>query len=193
MTQIALLPDLYITALRQEILPLRENGAITHKTIHDATKLDSFVREAGRLSPVSMIGLIRTVRKDFRFRDGTTIPKGIRIGVPTVAIHQNAALYPDPDRFDGFRFSKLREESPADPLRYEASSAGFDYLTFGYGKHVCPGRFFATDLMKLVLAVTVLRYDIKLPPDVKPHKRYFSHHEIPDFNLQVLVRATGKR
>lgn len=52
--QLALTPDLYTSTLRQEILPLRENGLITQKMMLDAAKLDSFVREAGRINPVSM-------------------------------------------------------------------------------------------------------------------------------------------
>ncbi|KAK7967159.1 cytochrome P450 [Apiospora aurea] len=191
--QLALAPDLYTPTLRQEILTHRENGITTHKTVLNATKLDSFIREASRMNPTSMIGLMRLARKDFRFRDGTTIPKGTRMGVPTVAIHQDATFYPKPDFFDGFRFSKLLEEDPNDNSKYGAASTGLEYLTFGHGKHVCPGRFFATDLMKLILAVLIMRYDIKLPPTAKPHKRYFGMHEIPNSNLRVLVKATGNR
>ncbi|KAK8065907.1 hypothetical protein PG997_012654 [Apiospora hydei] len=229
--QLALAPDLYTPTLRQEILTHRENGITTHKTLLNATKLDSFVREASRMNPTSMIGLMRVARKEFRFRDGTSVPKGTRMGVPTVAIHQDATFYPKPDFFDGFRFSKLLEEHPNDNSKYGAASTGLDYLTFGHGKHVwyvykspsfqprlsvivkypeamvvsglfhpvtneflgSPGRFFATDLMKLVLPVLIMRYDIKLPPKAKPHKRYFGMHEIPDSNLRVLVKATGNR
>ncbi|KAK7953788.1 cytochrome P450 [Apiospora saccharicola] len=192
-TQVALAPDLYTETLRNEVLPLRENGSITQKTMLHAIKLDSFVREAGRLNPVSMIGLMRVARKEFCFRDGTIIPKGTRLGVPTVAIHQDVSLYPSPEAFDGFRFSKLREEHHNGTMMHEAGSTDLDHLTFGHGKHVCPGRFFATDVMKLVLAVMVVRYDFKMPANTKPRKRYFGEHEIPDFSLRVLVKATGNR
>ncbi|KAK8034584.1 cytochrome P450 [Apiospora rasikravindrae] len=191
--QAALSPDLYTPVLRQEVLAHCENGIVTHKTMLNAPKLDSFVRETGRMNPISMIGLLRVARKELRFRDGTTIPKGTRIGVPTVAIHHDATLYPKPDLFDGFRFSRLREEQPATTFEYGAASTGLDYLTFSHGKHVCPGRFFATELLKLVLAALIMRYDIKLPPNAKPHKRYFGMHEIPDSNLRILVKATGNR
>ncbi|KAK8037959.1 hypothetical protein PG994_014726 [Apiospora phragmitis] len=135
--QVALTPDMYTPTLRQEILALRENGIITQKTMLNATKLDSFVREAGRMNPISMIGLMCIARKGFRSRDGTSIPKGTRLGVPTVAIHQDAAIYHKPDLFDGFRFSKLRKEHPADTTKHEAAGTGLEYLTFGHGKHVC--------------------------------------------------------
>lgn len=36
-------------------------------------------------------------------------------------------------------------------------------LNFGYGRHACPGRFFATNEIKMVLARLILEYDIKMP------------------------------
>lgn len=34
-------------------------------------------------------------------------------------------------------------------------------LFFGYGKHACPGRFFAANEIKMILARSILEYDIK--------------------------------
>lgn len=34
-------------------------------------------------------------------------------------------------------------------------------LTFGYGRHACPGRFFAANEIKMILARTLLEWDIK--------------------------------
>jgi cytochrome P450 len=34
-------------------------------------------------------------------------------------------------------------------------------LFFGYGQHACPGRFFAANEIKMILARTILEYDIK--------------------------------
>lgn len=35
-------------------------------------------------------------------------------------------------------------------------------LGFGYGRHACPGRFFANNEIKLILAKLLLEYDIKM-------------------------------
>ena len=36
-------------------------------------------------------------------------------------------------------------------------------LMFGYGRHACPGRFFATNEIKMIVAKMVLDYDIGMP------------------------------
>lgn len=53
------------------------------------------------------------------------IPPNSRIGVDMKAIHFNPEIYPDPDRCDLFRFSKLREE-PGNDIKYGFSSVDSD-------------------------------------------------------------------
>jgi cytochrome P450 len=36
-------------------------------------------------------------------------------------------------------------------------------MGFGYGRHACPGRFFAANEIKLILARIVLQYDLRMP------------------------------
>lgn len=36
-------------------------------------------------------------------------------------------------------------------------------MHFGHGKYTCPGRFFAFNEMKMVLATMLLRYEVKYP------------------------------
>jgi len=41
-------------------------------------------------------------------------------------------------------------------------SLGPEYILFGTGRHACPGRFFAVNELKAMLAYVLLNYDIKL-------------------------------
>ncbi|KAI1880798.1 hypothetical protein JX265_001038 [Neoarthrinium moseri] len=141
----------YIPPMREEIAMNSEKGHITPRTMAGATKLDSFLRESGRVNLNSMIGLMRTARRDFHFKDGTLIPAGTRIGVPTISIHHDSTLYSEPQNVDCFRFVGA-SGGLADTNRFHPARTGLDYLTFGHGKNACPGRFFAVNLMKLVLA-----------------------------------------
>jgi cytochrome P450 len=34
-------------------------------------------------------------------------------------------------------------------------------LTFGYGRHACPGRFFAANEIKMIVARAVLTWDVR--------------------------------
>lgn len=38
-------------------------------------------------------------------------------------------------------------------------------MGFGYGRHACPGRFFAAAEIKLLLARILLDYDVKMPEE----------------------------
>jgi hypothetical protein len=44
---------------------------------------------------------------------------------------------------------------------------GSTSLTFGYGRHACPGRFFAANEIKMIMAEILLRYEIVNPPGVE--------------------------
>lgn len=39
-------------------------------------------------------------------------------------------------------------------------------MSFGFGRHACPGRFFAANEIKLILARLLLDYDLRMPPGV---------------------------
>jgi cytochrome P450 len=106
------------------------------------------------------VGLTRLALRPFTFFNGVTIPAGTIIAAPVTAIHTDGEIYPNPDKFDGFRFAKLREQVGVAGLQVTSTSA--EYLTFGYGRHACPGRFFAANEVKALLAHILVTYDIKL-------------------------------
>ena len=84
--------------------------------------------------------------------------------VPSHAVYMDAANYPSPSTFNPFRHSNLRASgSSIDNARSQFVSANETNLSFGYGRHACPGRFFATNEIKLVLTRLILDYDIKMP------------------------------
>ena len=42
-------------------------------------------------------------------------------------------------------------------------SNSLDSLEFGHGSHACPGRFFATNVIKSILIPLLLDYDLRIP------------------------------
>ncbi|KAF2180150.1 cytochrome P450, partial [Zopfia rhizophila CBS 207.26] len=178
----------YTPILRAEVRQHCEGGEITKQTLGKLVKLDSFLRESGRFNNTGLVSLNRNARKEFRFKDGTVIPAGARVGAPSLAIHNDPQYYLEPEKFDGFRFSRMREES-AKPMKHQMVSTDIDYLPFGHGKHACPGRFFAVNEMKLIFANLLLRYDLKLIPGTAPARMFIGTMAIPETKLKVLMRS----
>lgn len=93
--------------------------------------------------------LNRIALKPHTFSDGTTVQPGQHVAVP--------APYP-PSAFDPSRYSDSG-------VRFTDVGYGFNKLSFGAGKHVCIGRFYAAALIKMVIAMVLLRFDVALPAE----------------------------
>ncbi|KAJ7445668.1 cytochrome P450, partial [Mycena latifolia] len=107
----------------------------------------------------------KVVAKDgFRFSDGTFIPYGSFLSVSGQPVQHDPANYDNPEVFDGFRFSRMREQGKDTGegiFKNHMISTAPEHLVFGHGKHACPGRFFAATELKTILAHVVLTYDVK--------------------------------
>ena len=133
-----------------------------------------------------LVLITRVAVNDFTFSDGTTIPRGTSVSVSAHNAHYNDKIYEDPLRFDGFRFSKMREGSAK---KVGMVSSSQDHLSFGHGRHVCPGRYFAACELKLMFAHIVMTYDVKLEIEgVRPPDMWVMTSCVPNPNANVLFR-----
>jgi cytochrome P450 len=156
--------DEYLEPLREEIRTvIAENGGtITTRALQQMVKLDSFMKESTRFHPPGATTFNRKVLKGFTLSNGQYIPPGVNVEVASQAVYQDPALFPDSSTFDGFRFSKLRKDGTAsDNARNQFVTTNEQSLMFGYGRHACPGRFFAANEIKMILARLLLDYDIQ--------------------------------
>ena len=99
------------------------------------------------------------------------------IAVPMEPIHYDESIYPEARSFNAFRFADpnninnivdnftTKEDSgkATEPERKAKSTATLDdaFLGFGFGRHACPGRFFALNEMKVFFAHMLLNYDVE--------------------------------
>lgn len=109
----------------------------------------------------------RKAVKSFTLSNGQVIPAGVTIECPAHAIHNDDSVFENAQEFDALRFYKLREKSAAMDESEMAAQNQFvsvskDSLPFGYGRHACPGRFFAGNEIKLILAVSLRKYEMRL-------------------------------
>lgn len=102
--------------------------------------------------------------KGFTLSNGQYIPAGTYLEVPSQAVYLDSAHYPKSEEFDGFRHYNLRSGGTAsDHARNQFVTTNETNMGFGYGKHACPGRFFAANEIKMILARLILEYDIMMP------------------------------
>ena len=109
----------------------------------------------------------RKVLKSFTLSNGQVIPAGLIIEIPAVAFNSDPSIFPKAVEFDPLRFYKLRTQAKDEGSVEKAANNQFvsvnqSSLTFGYGRHACPGRFFAANEIKVILTHAILRYDVKL-------------------------------
>lgn len=81
----------------------------------------------------------RVVKKDFQFSDGYKIPKGTFVAVNAIGPDMDASVFPNPETFDAFRFSNLRD-IPGNETKFQFVTSGADALSWGHGVHACPGQ-----------------------------------------------------
>ena len=98
-----------------------------------------------------------------QLKDGFVIKKGTRVRMNGRRAMLDAAAYPEPLRWDPYRFVRMRAAADAEQQRTaHLVSASPQHVGFGHGVHLCPGRFFAANEIKIALAHLLLKYDWKL-------------------------------
>ncbi|KAI0254422.1 cytochrome P450 [Lactifluus subvellereus] len=163
----------YIEPLREEVEAVVAQEGWTKAGMDKMHKIDSFLRETQRMDGLNLRFVImpRLALRPFTFSNGVTVPAGTLVAVPASAAHRDEETFTKPDEFDGFRFSKLRERDGDLTSRHQVISTSAEQLSFGLGRHTCPGRFFAANEVKALLAHMVVTYDMKFeegkcaPPD----------------------------
>ncbi|KAL8762824.1 MAG: hypothetical protein Q9184_001259 [Pyrenodesmia sp. 2 TL-2023] len=154
----------YVKELREEIEEvLRLDGGWqkgTHKKLY---KLDSFLKESQRFSPPTLLSFNRVALAPLTLSSGAHIPAGTHFSVASRDILFDPAVTPDPDTFDGLRYYRARQSGSTDSRKHDFASADGTNLNFGAGRYACPGRFFASMELKMLLAHLLLKYEFCFP------------------------------
>ncbi|KAG9308977.1 cytochrome P450 [Chiua virens] len=178
----------YIQPLREEVEAIVEREGWTKAALGKMRKVDSFLKECQRLEGINSVGLVRKALKDLTFSDGTVVPKGTTVATANWCIHRDEAFYENPFAFEPFRFADLREED-GESVRHQFVSVAPEYLPLGLGRHACPGRFFAANMMQSMLAYLVVTYDIKVEDGTtRPLTIQFGTLPIPNPTAEVMIR-----
>ncbi|KAF7367730.1 hypothetical protein MSAN_00836900 [Mycena sanguinolenta] len=192
-----------LTTYPEYLLPMREEAervvaeeGWSKAALNSMVKIDSFLRESQRINTSGLLEMTRKViaKEGFRFSDGTVLPYGSYVAVAARPTHYDESKYENATKFDGFRFAQERTEHQAnhesnDVFKRQMISTAVDHLSFGTGKHACPGRFFAATELKAMMAHLVLNYDVKPEVEgIRPADIVFGQNFFPNPTGRVRFR-----
>lgn len=180
----------YRDMLREEALEVLKSfdGEWNLESISQLKKMDSFVKESQRLGSF-VVSFLRKVVKDLALSDGTFLPAGTLILAPALVISKDESVYSDADEFDGLRFYKKRAASKEDENMHQLASTSKTMLHFGTGRHACPGRWFASAEIKMILAGLLLNYDFKFKDgESRPKNILAESQSIPNPMTEILLK-----
>ncbi|RIB29030.1 cytochrome P450 [Gigaspora rosea] len=150
----------------QEINKQCNENELTIDDIARMIKLDSFVKESLRLfSPIVSLPHKCISKPCYTFANGYQIPSGRMAFINFLDTDNDEELQgQNPTEFRAYRH--LERNSPATKVER-------NFLTFGGGKHACPGRAFAVNNIKIFIHKILLKYDVKTNNKEIEPKRYF--------------------
>lgn len=194
----------YVTPIMQQAAEVRaaNGGTWSVKSLGELTRLDSFIKEVQRLRPLGYILGKRRVMKEEGavFVSGAGplevpgysgslsgpeifMPQGSHLIMPTWGLHSDDEVYEDAETFKGFRFEddRVASSQPTDK-----------FLSFGHGRHACPGRHLALVILKLFVLQFLESFEYK---EGQPRLKYWSFQTacVPDMNGRVLIRQKDSK
>lgn len=183
----------YIEQIREEVKGvINDDGPWMQWRKSSFTKLkhlDSFMRESQRFNPPSLLSMHRVMLQSHQFSDGTILPQNAHVSVPVNALQNDPEVTPEPDIFDGDRHFKLRQKEGEGHL-HQFSTTNEKILNFGHGAYSCPGRFFASLEIKVILVKLIMDFDFKFPEGKGRPENLMAHEFIfPNSESELLVRA----
>lgn len=141
--------------LRKEVDEAIEdnNGdkSLDYNVVQALPYLDKVIHECLRLYPLTFME--RVCVKDYKI-PGTdfTVPKGMLVQIPHMAIMRDAKYYPNPSNFDPENFS----------AENKAARSPYSFLSFGQGPRNCIGMRFA--LLQMKVSIIRIVADFKIVP-----------------------------
>jgi cytochrome P450 len=140
------------TQMREEVTAVLGDRLATAAEVHQLQYTGQVIDESLRLH--SPIHSISRVALEDNTVGGYHVPKGVTVAISMYAIHRQAHLYPDPEKFDPSRF-----EPEKVALRHR-----FAYLPFAAGHRNCIGAGQALVELKLIVARIAQRFELDLAP-----------------------------
>ncbi|NWI13885.1 CP8B1 hydroxylase, partial [Crypturellus soui] len=136
---------------------------ITKDMLNQTPVLDSALEETLRLTAAPI--LIRSVLQDMTLKTGKgteyTLRSGDRVALfPHASVQMDPEIHPEPHQFKYNRF--LNPDGTKKTFYKDGKKLKYFTMPWGAGTSICPGRFFASNEMKLFVFLMLSYYDLEL-------------------------------
>jgi cytochrome P450 len=134
-----------------DLLDPAHDRDLTSAALKRMIHLESFQREVLRCRTEALTHF-HMARKETLLSNGMVIPTYSMMLANLTSTHANnsAAHGPNPGEFQPWRYVGTHKTM---------TKVGVDYLPFGMGKHVCPGRFMASQQSKTLVSLIVSKFE----------------------------------
>lgn len=122
------------------------------------------------------------------------LPQRTHFAIASSQISVDPQTWDNPEQFQGFRFAEMRATSKTDANKFQFVTTHPSHsMAFGHGKHSCPGRFFSSNMIKIILAHILRKYDIKadLGTSERPENLKFGGNMAPNPDIKILMKLRG--
>ncbi|KAM3417117.1 hypothetical protein BST61_g8693 [Cercospora zeina] len=172
-------------ALRKEIVSVVGSRGWSKTSFNQLRLMDSFLSESQRHAR-GAAALRRIAVRNVTLSNDFTINQGWPVQV--LLRNVDPEIYAEPASFKPARFLSNRGR-PGEGNKWQYASASPEQMGFGLGRHSCPGRFFASHALKMILAELLLKYDWDFDPNYGPPKNMtFEGHVKPDSAVKIRCR-----
>ncbi|KAK2006288.1 cytochrome P450 [Colletotrichum eremochloae] len=172
--------------LREEAVQVIGTMGWSKTSLYNLKLHDSVIKESQRIKPILTIAMPREVTSDLTLSNGILLPRGTVIGV-SAQNHWDKNLYPEPQRFIGDRFLKMRQIQGKENAAQLVTTSP-EHLGFGHGNHGCPGRFLAAAEIKIILAQLVLSYEWRVIKGKEPRIKVLGVNLDSDPTAKIEIR-----
>jgi len=136
--------------LRAELDDALDGQAPSLDQLAELPLLDAVIKESLRILPPTYMTFIRRAIEPFEL-GGYALPAEARVVLSPLVTHHMPAVYPEPRQFRPARWLDAKPDPHA-------------FVPFGVGPRQCLGARFAEQEMRLVLALLIQRFALRLRP-----------------------------
>jgi cytochrome P450 len=112
---------------------------------------------------IDLVSFNRVVLSDLKLSDGLLLPKGQFISFPAGPMVRDPKYHQNPETLDGNRFYKTESEVNEGTAQHEIAGIEHDNIHWGNGRFAYPRRWYASAVMKLIIGLILLDYDVQCP------------------------------